>query len=427
MRITILKQTQYSIITQIILAIMMTSCNHNIKSLDDYIAHKTINLSETTDTSYFDFIESLSVVNLEVDSDWVYFSYPLLIANEWGTVCIDQDVYKMLTFGPDGKKIASRFLEGRGPGECITIGNIFQMEDSICIYDQAMGKINVYNFQGKFLGVLNKNTLVVADEVYPLSDGMFAGVSFYPSSTDSFPSTEQKTERKVEYVTLYDNQFKQRSHYLTLPSFYAYTSMQIGNTTSVFTYKDSLRFILPFDHHFFSFTEDSLECQYDFVSKNAIPSEVLNRNGLDVMSTDFLIELQKNSWAKMCSNLAETSRFISFTYYVGGVTYKVLIDKTNDKEVSITVPVSLFYSNGPEVITTTQLWGQVIHAATTTLYSDEDYLYASMSCSLFWTLKKYESSQDDRLRDLYNQMKTYVEGNKLYETDRFLVRIKLIK
>lgn len=420
MRIAIFKQMQFGIITQIVLVIMMTSCHHNIKSFDDYIAHKTINMSEMTDTSYIDYIESVSVINLEVDSDWVYFSYPFLIINEWGTVYIDKDTYNMLTFGPNGKKLSSKFIKGRGPGECITIGNIFPKGDSICIYDQATAKINVYDFQGKFLGVLNKNTLVVADEVYPLSDGMFAGVSFYPSST------VPKPERKVDYVTLYDNHFEQLSNYLTLPSYYSNTSTQIGNTSSVFLYQDTLRFMLPYNHLFFSFTADSLECRYDFVSKHEIPSEVFNRNDFDLMSFEFHQELAKNGWARMCSNLAETSRFISFRYDAGGFNFRVLIDKTNDKEVSITAPIKIYFEKAPEALSTVQLWKHVIHSAIT-LYSDEDYLYASVGCSLFWTLKTYKSSHDDRLRDLYNQMKSYVEGNKLDETDRFLVRIKLIK
>lgn len=398
-----MKKILFFVLMQV--ALLFSSCNQRGT---DYSETKKIVLSPEDNTEYISFIESIEVLNLSVDEDWIHISYPKTYVSDSVCVFFNKESYLLICYNIDGHKLFSRNLRGRGYGECINVGNIYVRSDSIFVYDQVYSCINVYDLKGQTIDVISTNE-IYADEVFPISGG-YVGVSIEGTSgTDKY------------YVAFYDNDFNLRNKLLKLPKYIYGWNQRSGHSSLVNIYNDSLRFMLPMDYNYYSASENGIECIYQLDADNPIPiNELENRD--DVM--DVMIQIVTNGYASLFERLFETNRFVSFRYSVNGGLYSVLIDKTTGKSYSLSNPQILDTENPTSLVDNVEIWKHVVHSATS-LFTDGVYIYASTGYSLFETLDCYKRQLDGILLDLYKQMYIYVQGNSLDENDKIFVKIKL--
>lgn len=384
---------------------LLASCNH--KSVDFESDHSIV-LTTEDNPDYISCIESIEVLDFTVDEDWVHMSYPRTYITDNLCVFLNKQTYQLLCYDNYGEKLFSRNIRGRGYGECMNVGNIYARNDSVFVYDQVYSCINVYNLEGKTIGVISTND-IFADEVFPIHGGYMA------------VSMEGISRKDRYYVAVYDSLFNLKNKFLKIPKYLYGWNQHSGHKSLVSIYNDTLKFMLPLDYNYYSVQGANFNSIYQFQTENPIQLKDLDIRE-DAMT--IMMQIVTSGYASVFERLCETKRYVSFRYSVNDCLHSVLIDKTNNKLYNLSNPMLIDTGNVVPKIEEIELWKHVVHSATS-LYSDETYIYSSVGYSLYRTLNAYRNQLEGKLFDFYEQMNRFISDNNLDENDRVLVKIRM--
>ena len=206
-----------------------------------FIPGKTINLGVES-KSISEQIKSVSLVPFKVDDSWKYISEPLMTKIGDTFIFITKETCFLIGYKEDGNKVFARHIKGRGRGEVLEVNNIYSCGDTICVYDVSKCEVEMYDKNGNFCSKIEGP--FQAEYLYPLKDhliGMTA-ISF----------------KGDKYVTVFDKERNIIDDYLTIPNYLKNQSMKFGRTPMSYCYKDSVRFMIPYDYNIDSVSENGI-------------------------------------------------------------------------------------------------------------------------------------------------------------------------
>jgi hypothetical protein len=392
----------------LLIILFVTSCGKN-NDLSGYKAKSNLSLNVTEEVELSDFIDSISVVPLEITNDWKYIVYPSISASENLFAVLDAHFYRLMLFDrKDLTLLFSKDIKGRGRGEILSPANSFILgRDTVCVFDSGTGRICMYGKDGGFIDFLNNGEEICADYVYPVKGNLVAvsqdGGSLY----------------NRDYVSYYKQDGSLLDRQLKIPNDVYECGVYSGDGQTCFMYNDTLRFIMPFTYHLFSSTLDRLESTYFFETDRAIPA------GFFKESDDMMVSIgniTKNEYVWHFHNIFETDSHQIFSYLEGQKSYMAFIDKRTGK-----ISINAMTTNPKyDKVSLVNIWRYVL-ATTTIIYADNDYLYGYVAPTQYEVLKSVHDL-DSRLESYSHSLGSYIEKNSNLITDadtRLLIKIKL--
>lgn len=402
------------------LGLLLVSCSKR-DELSSYVSNNKIVLPEESSEDYISCIDSIGLIPLSVDKDWVYIDDPFMCKSYNSWFLLDQETYHLMIYDILGNKMFSRVIKGRGRGEVLNVGNIFCIGDSVCIFDIGSGRIIVYDNKGQYKGFLNNKNEIHADLVFPI------GVENYVAISNAGFSMKDN-----HYVSYMDKDFKSLNTFISLPDYLFDFNIKSKNSTLAHIYDDTLRFMLQLDYNIFSLTKDTLISSFYLNTSNPIVTDEISARDTKPENTLNLIQnIYKKGYAAFFSGFGETERFITFNYIMNQKKYNVLIDKNKLEAYSFSLSdyinkEALENQLESQKEESLLIWKLII-SNSTILYSDEDCIYCSVDAGLYNILKVTTDYVDERLVKLYNEMKKYYTDNVISANDHILLKMYLKK
>ena len=128
-----------------LLVLFVVSCS-NTKNKIIFETKQVINLSDKEKPfDIIDRISSIDVLELTIDDNWKYLDFPKMIASENGYTFLTPKTFFLVHYDVQGNLKYSKQIKGRGRGEVINVGNIFERGDTLMIYDSYIGRILCFN------------------------------------------------------------------------------------------------------------------------------------------------------------------------------------------------------------------------------------------------------------------------------------------
>lgn len=343
-------------------------------------------------------IERVSIVPFEVDDSWKYISAPLMAkAGDTFFLCTQETCF-LLGFNEDGKKLFSRNIKGRGRGEVLEVNNIYTSGDTVFLFDVAKGELEMYDKEGKFCSKIEGPFL--AEYLYPLNDNLVG-----------MTATRFKGNK---YVTIYDKEQNVIENYLTIPDYLKNQSMSFGQTPMSYCYKDSVRFMMPYDYNLYSVSENGIESKYLFVPENPIPPEVLEKMKCDLPILE-RIQLV-GPYDDDFQGLFETDRFLYFYYSRKHVLY----DKKTEIVYKTQNPDEYFHKDLVDDMTSDDVWRYFI-GSFLPLYSEENRLYGRLPYNIYQILNDCRDKLDSKLIAFLSGIEVYFNKYTLASDDVIIV------
>lgn len=388
------------------------SCSKDNNRIN-YQTKQTINLSD--DSNNFDIIDrinGLEVIGLSVDDNWKYLDYPMMVASKTGYYFLSEETYHLISYDTLGNLRYSRQIKGRGRGEVLNVGNIFERNDTLMLYDLYYGRIMCYNSDGVFCSFLNRGEYL-ADKLYP-SNNMFFGLS-----VNGFGGSNKN------YCALFDSEGTILKSHLPLPIFLNGLHHTSGHTALSYMFHDTLRFMLNFDYNIFSLSKKGLESSYCFKSSNQIPENFFGReNGVEMKALEIIGKIMSSGYTCLFEGLFETEKYIVVNYRSNGKRYMLLYDKETNTYSQLASPKTLFDKSMVADLTTIDIWSYILFSFTR-LYSDNEIIYGRMPYSVYTILSASESLFDEKISAFYKQLKNYVLSNNLSDGESIFIKMKL--
>jgi len=95
---------------------------------------------------------------------------------------------KVAVFDNNGKFLFNLSRKGKGPGEYIKVSTVFVQNGHICLFDNMMKKIFIFNDNGEFISSVNINLeQYPLAYIYPLSDGRFIAKNMFRGEQEKTP------------------------------------------------------------------------------------------------------------------------------------------------------------------------------------------------------------------------------------------------
>ena len=391
------------------LVLLLISCRKNSGQPTE---STTIDLSAYSTQSIESAIESVSAVDFKIDDSWIYLNTSLMTKTENSYAFLDEENGVLQIYDMDGHKKMSRSLFGRGPGEISNnIGAFFALNKDFYVNDAGNGVLMRYDENGKFISKWNSEDNIIDDYLYCIDRNKYVGLC-----TNRYNDSD-------EYVYVYDKDGKTIYTYLQLPHYLFDKRISFGKTPNSYIYKDTVRFILPYDYNIYSVTENSLSVTYQFIPENPIPPSVLN-NSEDDFQPKTLSKLMSGGYDFMFHNIFETNRYLLFTYY-SDKTYKIcLFDKINSSLNKMPFPEKFYNKSMASSLTTYDIWQYLIYNISP-LYSDGESIYGRTFIQTYEMLKDCEDKLDERLLSLKNNLEEYIKANDITLGDAIIVKISL--
>lgn len=368
---------------------------------------KTIELNNS-DQDFLSLIKRISLLPLSVDDDWIYMDVPLMTVSDNQIFFLNRKTYHLISYNGQGEKIFCKQIKGRGRGEVLNVGNIFSINDSVCIYDQSTGLVSIYNSSGNYSGNLNSKT-IAADVFYPLGKKNYVALSIFGSSITN-----------NHYATIYDKNFNEKEYFLKIPDHLFDLNFQFGNRYLSCQHGDSIRFMLNFDYRIFTVTPDSCSCSYFLKTDNPIPDGLLTDQSLENI-LHFMADVSKNGYATGFQNLCETSRYIMFNYSVNNKYHLVLLDKQLNKPYSIHLPETVSDDSGQ--ISSSFIWKYIL-INSVPLCSFRDTIYMTIKKEVLLTLETFRDYLDNGMKNLSDELDQYLSNNKTEEGDNLYFKLE---
>lgn len=379
----------------IIMTLVLVSCSHS----EHYNPVNTIFLG-TESKSVNEKIESISVLPFEVDDSWKLISAPLMTKVGDTFIFCTRETCFLLGYKDNGEKVFSRHIKGRGRGEVLEVNNLYTSGDTVCIYDVAKCEVEMYDKQGNFCSKI---------------DGPFPAEYLYPLN-DCLVGMTAVTLKGSKYVTVFDKEKNVIDNYLTIPDYLKSQSMKFGQTPMSYCFKDSVRFMMPYDYNIYSVSEDGIESKYCFVPEKPIPSEILETIGADMSALD-RIQLV-GPYDDDFQGLFETDRYLYFYYSCNHVLY----DKRMNTIFKTKNPDRNYHRELAADMKNDELWKYVI-GSFLPLYAEGNHLYGRLPRNIYSILNDCRNQLDPILSSLLTGMEEYYSLYTLQSDDVVIVQI----
>ncbi|MBO7144926.1 MAG: 6-bladed beta-propeller [Salinivirgaceae bacterium] len=372
--------------TAIALAALMTACNSKNNST---VVPTSVELPGTVDKEAFAAnIESISVMNLQMDDKWSLAGYQHLAFADNYTYMVENRGLELLCFdNKTGEKISGRTIKGNGPGEINYLSSIFCIGDTLCVCDHKR-VIGQYNQKCAFLGrKFELDESFMNYIILRLSNGGYALVTPFSFASDTTPAL---------YLT--DSQFNVKSKHFTVPQSNFFISF--GPAPDYYANGDTVRFFVMYDNHLFTVygeTEQSIE----FVLPNPMTLKIVK----EMIDNDNFFNLYE--YDGNFNGLGESGKFVTFIYSYDKSRYRLLLDKRTNNVVSIKIDED-FEESATGLLLNLFKKAEVFQ-------TDGKYLYAKCKNSdIANILDGHDDLLDARLQKTRAEYRAYLEQNADY-------------
>lgn len=374
-------------------------------------------------------VESVSVVDFEVNESWMYTDYSswltktndrwVMVNPNMGSVTAYPDgiIHErgndmMLMYDHKGKMTSQRHLSGRGPGEVVSIENLFSVGDKVYIYDSSEEKLVGFDKEGKHISTFRNEG---SDEAVFKIGSEYIGLN----------------PRGEYYVNVYDQKGNLKGSHFESEAFFRGLSLSNGSLPAYYIHKDCVRFMRSCDYTIYSYSNDTVIPAFEFVTDNAIPESLHSTEQLFtaggqslhyVNAVQFMAEVMKGGYDHGFSDLSETENYLYFQYYSKG-TRICLFDKRDGSLYKQSSTYLDYYDETDySVKTADDAWNYLFSAANPR-YSDDDCIYFVLRVESFNILKNIPVGADKRLAAFISDGQQYIAGNSLSEGDIFFIRM----
>ena len=332
-------------------------------------------------------VESISVMNLQMDDKWTLAGYQRLVLADNYTYLLETRQLNLMCFdNKTGEKISGRAIKGNGPGEINYLISAFCIGDTLCIADHKR-VIGQYNQKCAFLGrKFELDESFTNYSILRLSNGGYALVTPFSFWSDTTPA-----------VLLTDSQFNVKSKHFTAPQSNFFISF--GPAPNYYANGDTVRFFVMYDNHLFTVygeTEQSIE----FVLPNPMTLKIVK----EMIDAD---NFNPYEYDGNFNSLGESGKFVTFIYSYDKTRYRLLLDKRTNSVVSIGLDEDFEES-------TTGLMLNLLKKAEV-FQTDGKYLYTQCKNSdLANILEGHDNLLDARLQKTQAEYRAYLERNAEY-------------
>lgn len=391
------------------LVLLLISCRKNSGQPTESI---TIDLSAYSTQSIESAIESVSPVDFKIDDSWIYLNTSSMTKTENSYAFLDEENGVLQIYDVDGHKKMSRSLFGRGPGEISNnIGVFFALNKDFYVYDAGNGVLMRYDENGKFISKWNSEDNIIDDYLYCIDRNKYVGLC-----TNRYNDSD-------EYVYVYDKDGKTIYTYLQLPHYLFDKRIKFGKTPNSYIYKDTVRFILPYDYNIYSVTENSLSVTYQFIPENPIPPSVL-KNAEDVTSLNTLSKLVSGGYDFGFRNIFETDSYLFFDYSSKQSIKECMFDKRS-RTLRVMPHPDKYYNKGmAENMSVDDVWQYLLYDISP-IYCDGEFIYGRIYINTYEMLKDCSDKLDDRLLSLKNNLEDYIKANNITVGHVIILKIAL--
>ena len=362
----------------------MMACNNS----DNTTSTTRIELPGDVDNEAFAAnVESISVINLQMDDKWTLAGYQRLVLADNYTYLLENRQLDLLCFdNKTGEKISGRAIKGNGPGEINYLSSAFCIGDTLCIADHkhVIGK---YNQNCAFLGrMCELDESFTNYSILRLSNGNYAMVTPFSFSSDTTPA-----------VLLTDSQFNVKSKHFSAPQSNFFISF--GPAPNYYANDDTVRLFVMYDNHLFTVygeTEQSIE----FVLPNPMTLKIVK----EMIDAD---NFNPYEYDGNFNGLGESGKFVTFIYSYDKTRYRLLLDKRTNNVVSIGLDEDFEES-------ATGLMLNLLKKAEV-FQTDGKHLYTQCKNSdLANILEGHDNLLDARLQKTQAEYRAYLERNAEY-------------
>ncbi|MBO7478796.1 MAG: 6-bladed beta-propeller [Salinivirgaceae bacterium] len=378
-----------NIITIAAICTAMMACNSN--QTDTAVTNR-VELPGTVDNEAFaSNVESISVMNLQMDDDWVFASYPEIVFGDNSMYLLDQmqeTLINLICFDRQtGEKVAGRSIKGRGPGEINQSNSLFCIGDTLYIQD-IENNVKGYDKNIKYVGLLHEfEPKGIRHNMLRLDNGTYALVWLNRLETDS--------ERAALILT--DNAFDTISTHFSVPENNVYIMLAEG--VPYYANVDTIRFIFPCDNHLYSLCGDTEQCTELVLPKPLTPEIIWNM----VETTHSTAKMDE--YDGFFGGLGESGRFVYFKYHIAKDYYISMFDKRTSKAVSIIQSINDDLSKSADIVNEIIKYMNVV-------VTDGKYIYARCENSIMAQfLEGHDDVLDARLKKTQAEYRAYLERN----------------
>jgi hypothetical protein len=380
-------KTKQLSIAALALAAALTACNSGSKT--EVAASCSVELSETVDSIAFtDNIESISLMNLQMDDDWVFIFDPHFVFSDNYMYMFENYTMKMLCFDKrTGEKISSRAILGNGPGEIVQFYDMFCIGDNFCVYDEKH-IIRQYNSKGAFLGKMHEcdDSFSGYNHLMRLKNGDYA----------FFLRGDRQSDSVRPAILLTDESFNIKSRYFAIPQSKSW--LNIGYANPYFANDDIVRFFLSYDTHLYALC-DGIEQNIELILPN--PLTVKIANSLDPRDSQYFDKIV--SYDGNFSDFGESGRFLVFQFKMSGNYYLSMLDKRTNNVVS-----KAYYDESQSIIA--RLFDKMYYLSSDGKYLYGKYFYKDLAA----LLENLGDQPDERLQKTKAELQACLERNADY-------------
>ncbi len=381
-------------LTAIALAALMTACSSKNEAITS-----RIELPGTIDEDAFAAnVESISVMNLEMGDDWTLadgFNFSVdknyiymrkyshdAVTSRSRIICFDQR---------SGKKISSRFISGRGPGEISDFVSMYCFDDNLFVTDYT-GIIRQYDHNCSFVGKLHEfDESLSGIQVLRLSNGKYALFSKIISHSDSAKPA----------VMLTDKSFNIKSSHFAVPQ--APVGLSPGFTNLYYANNDTIRFFLSCDNHLYTLYGDTEQ-----TTELIVPNPLTVEKAYDEAKTGMILLNNLLKYDGRFGHLCESGRFVLFGYEINSYLHLTMLDKRTNGIISVICASEHNLNNTTDIVIDLFNRQKII-------YTDGKFIYAKCKNSdLTSLLEGHDSILDERLKKTQAEYRAYMERNAEY-------------
>ena len=384
-----------SIVTIAAICATMMACNSKTENaVTDHIE-----LTGSVDNEAFVAnIESIDVLNLQMDDDWVFEDgMQFALSDNYLYMICGEKLHQMCHNLQTGDKLSGRMLRGNGPGELNGSSSLFCIGDTLFVLD-GMGIVRQYDHNGRFLGKKHDfGDTARIREMFRLKNGDYVLIRH-----------DYQEDSACNQVFIADQSFNIKAEHfaLTLPRVFI---VMMGGGKPYCASDDAIRFFFysNMDNHLYSLYGDSEQCTElvlpnpQTAEKNIDASnEIVRTHSFDAFNKMFELD---GSFANLC----ESGRFICFRYQIDKKRHIAMIDKRSNSVVSL-------YSDGDDEGNVPNYLYRIF-STMDVLYSDGEYIYAK--CKSSCAAKLFDGNDDlldARLKKSQAQFRAYLDRNAEY-------------
>ena len=343
-------------------------------------------------------IESIDVLNLQMDDDWVFEDgMQFALSDNYLYMICGEKLHQTCHNLQTGDKLSGRMLRGNGPGELNGSSSLFCIGDTLFVLD-GMGIVRQYDHNGRFLGKKHDfGDTARIREMFRLKNGDYVLIRH-----------GYQEDSACNQVFIADQSFNIKAEHfaLTLPRV---VIVMMGGGKPYCASDDAIRFFFysNMDNHLYSLYGDSEQCTElvlpnpQTAEKNIDASnEIVRTHSFDAFNKMFELD---GSFANLC----ESGRFICFRYQIDKKRHIAMIDKRSNSVVSL-------YSDGDDEGNVPNYLYRIF-STMEVLYSDGEYIYAK--CKSSCAAKLFDGNDDlldARLKKSQAQFRAYLDRNAEY-------------